>query len=47
VLVGSYTGISFPGNFDQLEISPTWGGIGGNKTETDYFYYDQIHASRP
>jgi len=48
VLVGSYTGIGYPNSgFNQLEFSPTWGGVGDTKSETDYYWYDQIRASRP
>src|SRR5205809_257381 len=48
VLVGSYTGIGYPNSgFNQLEFSPTWGGVGDTKSETEYFWYDQIRASRP
>ena len=48
VLVGSYTGLSYPsGGFWSLEFSPTWGGIGDTKIENDYFWFDHVHASRP
>ena len=47
VLVGSYTGLSYPrGGFWSLEFSPTWGGVGDTKTEDDYFWFDHIQASR-
>jgi hypothetical protein len=48
-LVGSYGGVPYPGyGFFQLEFSPTWGGVGGpNKTENDYFWFDQVHVSHP
>lgn len=29
----------------QFKISPTWGGLNGTKTETDYFWYDRVHLS--
>src|SRR3989441_8201355 len=46
VLVGSYTGLSYPsGGFLSLEFSPTWGGVGDTKTEDDYFWFDHIQAS--
>ena len=48
VLVGSYTGIGYPNSgFNQLEFSPTWGGVGDTKSQNEYFWYDQIRASRP
>jgi hypothetical protein len=31
--------------FDLFELSPTWGGIGDTKTETDYYWYDHVHLS--
>jgi hypothetical protein len=48
-LVGSYTGVPYPSyGFFQTEFSPTWGGVGGsNKTENDYFWFDQVHISHP
>jgi len=48
VLIGSYTGIAYPsGGFGQLQFSPTWGGNGDTKIETDYFWFDHVHVSRP
>jgi uncharacterized protein YjdB len=49
VLQGSYTNISWPSNsMDEFQIAPTWGGVGGsNKTENDYYWFDQVHLSRP
>ena len=48
VLQGVYTDLQTSGDAGFIEyiIAPTWGGIGGTKTETDYYWYDQIHISR-
>lgn len=48
VLQGSYSNIQTPDDagFTEWKLSPTWGGIGGNKTETDYYWFDQAHISR-
>jgi hypothetical protein len=48
-LIGNYTNISFhpSGCFGEFQLSPTWGGIGGTKTETDYYWYDHVHLSVP
>jgi hypothetical protein len=48
VLVGSYTGIPWIGTeFNRLNFSSTWGGVGDTKTENDYYWYDHVHASHP
>jgi hypothetical protein len=46
-LLGDYTNISFPasGCFTEFQFSPTWGGVGGVKTETDYFWFDHAYVS--
>jgi hypothetical protein len=43
------SGVVFPNDtgFHEFDFNPTWGGIGGTKTETDYFWYDHAHLSRP
>jgi hypothetical protein len=48
-LIGDYTNISFPasGCFAELQLAPTWGGVGDVKTETDYFWFDHVLASQP
>jgi uncharacterized protein YjdB len=48
VLQGSYANVQTPDDagFSEFKISPTWGGIGDTKAETDYYWYDQIHLSR-
>lgn len=49
VLVGSYTNVRYPDNagFVEYQISPTWGGIGDVKTETDYYRFDHSYISSP
>jgi hypothetical protein len=47
-LVGDYRDILFPAiALSEYKVSPTWGGIGGNKTQTDNFWYDHIIIARP
>lgn len=48
VLQGYYTNLQMPddGGFNTYDISPSWGGVGGTKSETDYYWYDQVHLSR-
>jgi hypothetical protein len=48
-LVGDYTNISFPssGCFGGFQFSPTWGGVGDTKSQTDYFWYDHAYISYP
>jgi hypothetical protein len=48
-LIGDYANVWFPSDieFEEFQIAPTWGGIGGVKTETDYFWFDHIHISKP
>jgi hypothetical protein len=43
------SGIVFPNDtgFHDFDFNPTWGGQGGTKTETDYFWYDHTHLSKP
>jgi hypothetical protein len=43
------SGVVFPNNtgFHEFDFNPTWGGIGGSKTETDYFWYNYAHLSKP
>jgi hypothetical protein len=47
VLQGRYTNVQTPNDagFAQYQISPTWGGLGGAKTENDYYLYDDVHLS--
>jgi hypothetical protein len=46
-LIGDYTNISFPssGCFAEFQFSPTWGGVGDVKRETDYFWFGQAYIS--
>jgi hypothetical protein len=48
VLQGEYTDLQMSVNpgFIEYTIAPTWGGIGGTKSETDYYWYDHYHVSR-
>jgi hypothetical protein len=47
VLQGSFTNIQTPDDAGLFEykISPTWGGVNDTKSETDYYWYDQVHIS--
>jgi hypothetical protein len=46
--VSNYTTANFDTpNFIQFEFAPTWGGSSGVKTETDYYWIDHVHLSRP
>lgn len=39
-LIGQYTDVLFPVmGVREFQLSPTWGGVGGVKTQTDYFWY--------
>ena len=48
VLEGRYANLQTPDDagFTEYQVSPTWGGLGGVKTENDYFQYDGVHLSR-
>ena len=46
-LLGDYTGVPFSGTLQELQIAPTWGGIGDTKTENDYYRFDHFYVSRP
>ena len=48
VLEGRYNNLQSPDDagFIEYQVSPTWGGNGGVKTENDYFQYDGVHLSR-
>jgi|SRR5713101_7487294 len=46
-LKGSYSGVHYAGAFRQAEITPIWGGIGGTKTENDFFWFDHVHIGKP
>jgi|SRR5579859_2642206 len=45
-LIGDYSGDPAPGAaFTEYHLDPVWGGIGGTKTETDYYWYDHIRIA--
>src|ERR1041385_8648297 len=48
VLQGSYSNVQTPGDagFTMFQFSPTWGGVGDTKSETDYYWFDHVHLSR-
>jgi hypothetical protein len=48
-LIGDYSNVTFPasGCFSEFQFSPTWGGVGDTKSETDYFWFDHAHISVP
>jgi hypothetical protein len=48
-LIGNYTNVTFPssGCFAEFQFSPTWGGVGDVKSQTDYFWFDDAYISRP
>ena len=49
VLQGDYRDLQMPGDagFVEYDFSPTWGGAGGVKTETDFFWIDHAYISVP
>lgn len=45
-LIGDYSNVLFQGGpFADYKVSGIWGGIGGTKTENDFYWYDQVHIS--
>jgi hypothetical protein len=45
-LLGSYTNVPFPRSpMTEYKVSAIWGGLGGVKTENDYYWYDDVHLS--
>jgi hypothetical protein len=47
-LVGDYRDILYPVlKLDNYKVAPTWGGMGGSKTQTDYYWYDHVYVARP
>src|SRR5262245_10839896 len=48
-LQGEYTDLQMPADagFVEYDFSPTWGGAGGTKTETDFFWIDHAYISTP
>jgi uncharacterized protein YjdB len=46
VLQARYTSVQYPSTgFDTFEFSPTWGGIGSTKGESDHYWYNAVHLS--
>jgi hypothetical protein len=46
--LGNWTNVPFSSAaLTELQIAPTWGGIGGTKTQQDYFWFDHIIFARP
>jgi hypothetical protein len=48
-LLGSYSDLRFPGDagFAEYQISPTWGGVGDTKRQTDTYQFDHTYLSAP
>lgn len=47
-LIGDYDDVIFPDvPLVEHQLSPTWGGVDGIKTETDFFWYDHVYISKP
>ena len=48
-LQGEYADLQMPDDagFVEYAFSPTWGGTGGAKTQTDWFWIDHVHISTP
>jgi hypothetical protein len=45
-LAGEYTTVNVdPRPFKEFQIAPTWGGMGGSKTENDYLEFGPVHLS--
>ena len=47
ILQGRYSNVQTPSDsgFTEFQRSPTWGGVGGVKSEADYFLYDEVNIS--
>jgi len=48
VLQGQYADLQMGSDagFIEYQLAPTWGGVNGTKTETDYYWYDHARISR-
>lgn len=45
-LIGDYSNVRFPSEpLSWYKVAPVFGGTGGAKVETDYYWYDHIHLS--
>lgn len=48
VLAREFTTMNFGQTpFNSVPIAPVWGGVGGVKTQEDYFYFDHMRVSIP
>jgi hypothetical protein len=46
-LIGDHSGVPFPdAGLLDYKISPTWGGVGDVKDQTDFFWFDHVYLSR-
>jgi hypothetical protein len=42
-LIGEYVDQNYPlGDFDSVNLQPSWGGVGDTKTQTDHFWMDDV-----
>ena len=48
-LQGDYGNLQMPADagFVEYDFAPIWGGMGGSKSETDFFWFDHAHISVP
>lgn len=48
ILCGNYTTVNYSdAPWAEFSFSPTWGGTGDVKLETDYYWYDHVYLSAP
>jgi len=49
VLQGDYRDLQMPDDagFIEYDLAPSWGGVDGTKTETDFFRFDHARISTP
>jgi len=49
VLQGDYRDLQMPDDagFVEYDLAPTWGGVEGTKTQTDFFRFDHVRISTP
>lgn len=46
VKIGDYNNLNYPDvRWSEFQFSPTWGGVGSNKTQTDYYWFDHVRIS--
>ena len=48
IAIGDHANLTFPspGCFTEFQISPTWGGVGHAKTQTDHFWFDHVYIGQ-